>query len=111
MPISPFWSRAMSPASPCDEDAELGRLEGGELLAEQAGDHAGQDVAGASCGHAGIAGRVDVIPASVGDDGAGSLEHRRRAASESAASARPVRSGLTGRRRLSRRSSRANSPG
>ena len=35
-----------------DEDPELGRLERGELLGQQGGDHAGQDVARAAGGHA-----------------------------------------------------------
>ena len=75
MPTSPFWSRAMSPASPWMKTPKLGGLEGGELLGEQRGDHPGQDVAGSAGGHAGVAGRVDVIPAPVGHDRPGPLEH------------------------------------
>ena len=73
-----------------DEDAELGGLEGGELLAEQRGDHAGQDVAGAAGGHAGVPGRVDVIPAAVGHDGAGPLEDDDERLRERRQCARPA---------------------
>ena len=64
---------------PVDEHAELGRLERGQLLREQGGDHAGEDIARAAGGHPRVSGRVDVIPLSVGNHAARSLEddHQR----------------------------------
>ena len=58
-----------------DMDAELSGGEGGHALAHKRGDHAGQHVAAAAGGHAGVARVILIEILAVTDQRAMSLEH------------------------------------
>ena len=75
MPISPFWSRAMSPATPWMKTPSWAASNAGSFWARSAAITPVRTSPAAAGGHARVSGRVDVIPLSVRHDRAGPLEN------------------------------------